>query len=484
MRRLLLILAVTLIVSVIVAPLLAVWAVLYTERGAQYLVHHLPRTMAGVTLVIDGLSGTPARGLHVQRVEIDHELVHLKFVDVTARVQLAPLLLQSIHALHLAVGSAQIEVKRRTHPATPGPPSFLPRWMNIDVDDAQLGSAVLHVYNGFSLHASGLSAAAALRHTYMRFFQVNTVLEGAHLTLSGTLRATDPLGMEVRGHLDWLLAGQAPLTFNGSARGDLNALNVVAHVVSPALADVTGQAQHLTDAWRLVADVALRSLDLKTFGANTPFGSISGHIAGHLDEHGFEAHGPLNPTGLQAGVFDVALTGSYANQTLTAREVQLHHRDSGARVTASGSLAFVAHGPRIDLKGDWSDFRWPLAGREVAVRSPGGSFTFEGAMPYRIVARGRASAATLPTMPLDVDATLDKDSISFARAEIDAFGGHASLSGRVAWSPQQLWNVQGRLTNINPASFRANLPGSLTFMLEASGRGFDPQARSAPRSAI
>ena len=37
--------------------------------------------------------------------------------------------------------------------------------------------------------------------------------------------------------------------------------------------------------------------------------------------------------------------------------------------SASGTIAIVDHGPRLDLKGEWSDFRWPLTGRDPAVRS-------------------------------------------------------------------------------------------------------------------
>ena len=71
------------IVTLIVGPIVLVWAGLYTTRGAQFIVRHLPHRLGGVTLDIVGLSGTVADGLHVERVEIDHELVHLKFTDVS-----------------------------------------------------------------------------------------------------------------------------------------------------------------------------------------------------------------------------------------------------------------------------------------------------------------------------------------------------------------------------------------------------------------
>src|SRR6185312_8753731 len=55
----------------------------------------------------------------------------------------------------------------------------------------------------------------------------------------------------------------------------------------------------------------------------------------------------------------------------------------------------------------------------------------------------------------------------------DLFGGHASVRGLVTWTPQETWSVSGRVTGINPAALRPDLPGSLSFDIGASGRGFD-----------
>ena len=175
-------------------------------------------------------------------------------------------------------------------------------------------------------------------------------------------------------------------------------LNVVAHVTSPFLADVSGQARDLTSHWHWAGDAAVRSFDLHAWGVNTPLGSISGHLAASGDEGGIDAHGPLNPAGLHVGVFEVQASGSYAARVLSARSIELRHVATGARARASGTIGIVEKGPRLDLKGEWNDFRWPLAGREIAVRSPAGSFTVAGVMPYQVHVSGRGSAATLPEM--------------------------------------------------------------------------------------
>jgi len=93
-------------------------------------------------------------------VEIDHELVHLKFEGIEGRVALMPLLLQTIRATRGSVRSALIEVKRRTRPSTPGPPVFLPRWLITNGRAGTLAAAAtLTVPNGFRLDVKPTSAA-------------------------------------------------------------------------------------------------------------------------------------------------------------------------------------------------------------------------------------------------------------------------------------------------------------------------------------
>ena len=472
MRRLLLIVAALIVVTVIAAPAVLIGSALYTTAGLRFLVGHIPRQLGPVRLTISGVSGTVAGGLHIERVEIDQEMVHLEFEGIEGRLVVAPLMLQTLRVASARVESAVIQVKRRTRPPIPGPPRFLPPWLIISAEDAQVGHTTLTAYNGFRLHLSDLRAAAVIRHKYIRFFQAEGQLEQAHVSAIGELRAADPLAMAVKGRIEWLPAGQPGWTLAGSARGDLNDLNVVAHTVSPFRADITGQLLDLTRRWHWVADAVVQDFNLHAWGVNSPLGSFTGHLAASGADSSFSAHGPVNPTGLGVGVFDVQFSGNYANRVLTAREMEARHVASGATARASGSIAILEHGPRLDLKGEWRDFRWPLVGRNVPVHSAAGSFALAGVLPYELHLKGRARVASLPEMPAELSGTLGKDSISFDPAEVDLFGGHASVSGRVAWSPRDTWSVSGRASGINPGALRPDLPGNVSFAFTASGRGF------------
>jgi translocation and assembly module TamB len=472
MRRALLIAACLVVALAIAAPLALVWSALYTNGGLQFLIRHIPHRFSGIQLDIIGVRGTVAEGLTVERVDIDHDLVHLTFKRIEGRIALMPLAVQTLRVLHGSVGSALIEVKARHRPPGPGGPVFLPRWMIISAEQAHVGSVTVAVPNGFRLEASNIDSVAVLHHRVIRFFQGEALI-GDTFRVSGTgeLRATDPLGMEFKGHVEWSPPGQPSWTANGSVRGDLNALNVVAHTLSPFRADLSGEALDLTGHWHWAGDAAVRDFDLRAFGLPGALGRITGHLAGSGDGAGFNVQGPLNPAGLHAGEFETQFSGGYAHRVLAARHIELRHPGSGASLRASGSIGI--EGPRLELSGEASNFRWPLTGAQPAVSEGSGSFTLAGALPYEVHVSGTARAADLPQMPLEVSGTLGKDGLVFDSAQIDLFGGHASLAGRVNWSPAETWSVSGRASGINPGALRADLPGSVTFVLGASGRGFD-----------
>ncbi len=467
-----------LVLVVVVAPVAVIGAALFTESGLQFLIRHLPQRFGSgpgaVSVRITGVTGTVARGLHADRVEIDHELVHLTFEGIDGRVALTPLLLQVIRSPEAHVHSALIEVKKRTRQVPPSPPVFLPRWLLISGEHVTVDQAVLTVYNGVRLEATHVTGAAVLRRRTLRVFQAQGNLGAAHIDASGVLTARDPLGIHGEGHLTWAPAGQPAWTVAGSGAGDLNALQLSGHSLSPFRANFTGQALELTRHWHIVGDANVENFDLRAWGISGPLGVMKARLAVLWNRDGFRGRGKVDPTGLHAGEFEAEFDGSFADHVLTARHMEARH-PSGAHAVGAGTFTIEPHGPRLDLHGSWENFRWPLPAREPALESPAGSFTLEGILPYHVHAEGTASAAGITATSVDVTGTLGKDSIAFERAELDLLDGHASVNGAVAWAPHPSWSVAGQLTGINPAPLRPDLPGSVSGSLAASGRSFDPQ---------
>jgi translocation and assembly module TamB len=476
-RLLILFTACLLVLLIVVVPAALIGAAVFTEPGLQFLVRHIPQRFGSgpgaVSLTITGVKGTLARGVHADRVEIDHELVHLKFEGIDGRVALAPLLLQTIRSPDATVHSALIEVKRRTRQVPPSPPVFLPRWLLISAEHTTVDDAVVTIYNGVRLEATHISGAAVLRHRSIRFFQAQGNLGDARVDAIGELLARDPLGIEAEGHIAWAPAGQPGWSVEGSAHGDLNALNLKGHALSPFRADFAGQALDLTHHWHIVGDANVENFDLRAWGISGPLGVMKARLAVTWNDAGFTGRGKVDPAGLHAGAFDAEFDGSFTDHVLTAKHMEARH-PSGAHAVGSGTFAIVPNGPRLDLTGNWENFRWPLVGPEPLVQSAAGTFTLEGILPYKVHAEGSASAAEISASAADVTGTLGKDSFAFERAELDLLEGHASVSGAVAWAPHQSWSVAGQLTGINPQALRPDLPGSVNLSLAVSGRGFAP----------
>jgi translocation and assembly module TamB len=474
MRRLLLILSGLLILIAVAVPSAALYYVVFTEDGLQFVVKRIPHRLGSVQLDIIGVQGTLARGIRIETVEIEHERVHVRVAGLQGKVALLPLLLQTIRTRGAVIRSVYVEVRRRTRPPTRTPPFFLPRWLIINADHAHIGSALVIAPNGTRIAATNLAASAILRHRSIRFFEASLQMGDLHYAGIGALRAEDPLQIDADGRIDWTPAGQPVWSALSSAHGDLNSLNVTGRFLAPFSASVSGRALGLTGPWHLEGDARIPSFDLGAWGVHSALGILTGQLALHADSSGFTARGSIEPTGLHVGPFDGELDGSFAQHVLTVKHLDLIHRSSGAQASGSGTIGVVRGGPRLDLRGSWQNFRWPLVGKDVPFRSASGNYSIEGTLPYAVQLDGLATVSGLPQIPARVTGTLAKDRFEFKRADLDAYEGHAQLDGEVVWSPDQTWIVNGTLTGMNPAHLRNDLPGSLSFAMASQGRFSNP----------
>jgi len=476
-RRILLLISGLLIFLALAVPTAAVYYLAFTESGFRFLIERVPHKVGDVQLDIAGASGTLAHGIKIERLDIDHHLVHLRFEGIAGRVELIPILLQTIRTQNAFIRSVHVQTKRRTRPPTASQPQFLPRWLIVSFDHARLGSSALDVPNGTHLEATDMYASGVARYRTIRFFEAGlqtgstTRIDGA-----GELRAADPLRLDVQTRIGWMPAGQPAWNFTATAKGDLNALVLTIHTITPFRSDFTGRALDLASRWHWVGDAVLHDFDVTAWGGSRYLGLMSGQLALQGNSDGFSARGPVTPAGLKVGIFDALFTGSYSNRMVRATHMEITHRSSGAHAEGEGTIEVVKDGPRLDLRGNWRDFRWPLIGKDLPVHSAQGQFTVGGVWPYSVHADGVANVGELPQMPARIDGSLAKDRFSFNTAEVDLYEGHASVSGAVIWQPPQSWSVAGRITDINPAQFRSDLPGRISFTLAASGAGLDPKA--------
>ncbi|HEV7444796.1 MAG TPA: hypothetical protein VGO18_19530, partial [Steroidobacteraceae bacterium] len=473
MRRLLLLIAGALILIAVAVPTAAVYYLAFTPAGFQFIVSRIPHKVAGTVIDVTGASGTLAHGIRVEQLDLDHHLVHLTLKDIRARVELTPLLLQTIRTKGASIEAVTVEIKRRKKPPIPSTPFFLPHWLVVSADHTRIGSINLAVYNGFHLEANNLYASGIARYRKIRLFEFGMQTGNARIDGSGEMLAYDPLRLDLQTKINWTPPDQPAWAYSTTAKGDLGILGLTVHTSAPFRSDFTGQMFNLVSQWHWQGNAILHDLDVTAWGGNKILGLLTGQLALKGNANGFTAHGPLDSSGLKVGIFDTEFQGAYANHVLWAKHIGITHHTSGAHATGGGTIEVVRNGPRLDLRGTWNDFRWPLAGKVAPFHSSSGDFTLQGTWPYSVHATCMAQARDLPPMPTTIDGSLARDRFTFTSADVDLYGGHATLSGEAVWAPLDRWSFAGHATDINPALVRADLPGKLSFNIATQGLGFD-----------
>ena len=472
-RRILIIIGIV-IAFVITVPAGILYYIAYTEGGMQFVVRHIPTRIGGTQMEFVGARGTLAGGFTLERFELEHERVHLRFEGIAGHATLLPLLWQTIHGKDVTIKSAYVEVRRWKNPPPKSSPRFLPRGLIIRVDRVHVAAGTFVAQNGRRFDLTNVSTSGVARYRTLQFFGASFTQDAIRVSGDSTLRAEDPMQIDGNARIDIRYTGQPPWVMAVTGHGDLDVLGLTARFTSPFLADFTGKAEDLTSAWHWSGTGKLQNLDLRTWGGGGALGQISGTLAVHGNADGFGAQGPVTSAGLNVGAFETIFEGSYADRTITASRIELTHA-SGAHATGAGTIGIVSpNGPSLDLHGTWKDFRWPLIGNNVVVRSESGEYALTGVRPYQVKAMGPIVTAGLEPMRIEMEGTLANDRLTVSTADVEAFDGHAVISGEVVWAPQNRWAVMGDASAINPAHVRADLPGKLDFGFMASGLGFTP----------
>jgi translocation and assembly module TamB len=476
MRRRVILVAVLITVFALAVPTAVVYFAAFTPGGLRFIVDRIPQKIGGVHLTFVNVSGTLAHGMRLERLEIDQERVYLRFDDVRARINLGSLLWQTIRSPDASVHSAFIKVKPHQEEPPSEDPHFLPHGLVIRADRLHADAVTLVLPNGQRFDGTEINSAGFLRRRTIRILDSAFTMGALKVTGVTELGAANPLGINGNVHVDLRMPHQPPWIFSAAAHGNLNALPLSVGLTAPFRADFQGAARELTAHWNWSGNAKVADFDLTAWGGGNALGLISGELALGGDAAGFNAQGTLTPQGLAAGPFDALFDGFYANNLLTAKRIEVTHHASGAHATAEGTIAVIDNGPRLALKGAWREFRWPLVGSDVAIRSAVGDYALSGTWPYDLTGSAVVTVPYLGAVPLTMEGKLAKDRLVVRAAEVKTLDGQASVAGEVVWAPGQSWSVAGTAESINPGKLRADLPGQLSFDFNAAGLGFTSSA--------
>jgi translocation and assembly module TamB len=448
----------------------------YTPRGLKVISTQFQGQVGPLRIELQGVSGTLARGLHVDHLVIDHRRVHLEIDDARGRVSILPLAWQTIRVPELRAEHLLIKVlpDNGAHPHTEL--HFLPALMRVLADRVTVRSWRLIPINGVELDASNVSTVAAVYPDSVRIYAGELYYRAVHLRTSGELRAAAVLDLRGDVYADAQPAGQPAWTVNGRIDGTLAHLGVDARISEPFAADFHGAAEELTGHWHWYGHSQLGRLDLTAWHVGGALGLISGPLDLSGDRDGFVAHGALTAPGLHAGPLQTEFTGSYQASVLTVTQWRLRHVASGASAQAQGRVTFGEGTPVVDLSGDWSHFRWPLAAADARTLSEQGHFTLSGAHVFDVTVQGELRVGTLPPFSIaSLRGHLAADGLTAEHAEVMNFGARAALEGALHWGASHDWRLQGRVEDLNLQPVSTSLAGSVNFAFSAAGASLDSQ---------
>jgi translocation and assembly module TamB len=473
-RRAGLIVLAALVGLAVLLPTGVVFYLASSESGLRLIAARVQQ-IGRVRIASTGVEGTLTGGFRIATLVIDNPWVHLEFTQVEGRAAVLPLLWQTIDLPELRTATALVQVlspPRRTGGTGRSRVRFTPGALRIDADHLVVAQGTLLLANGTRWDATGAEAAAVVRSREIRVLRGGMELPNLSVQASGRLLAGDPLGLNGQARLNIHNEGLPDWIIHGEFDGDLEELPLTAAITAPFRADFKGRAVDLARRWRWSGVAAVDDFDIRAWGGGAALGAIHGDLALTGDRDGYTAKGRLEPRGLEAGFFDVEGKGSYAQRRVALDDVRLHHIASGARAAVHGAVLLEAAGPRLQLGGDWTNFRWPLLGEDSAVRSPTGRFDLAGVKEYDLKASGELAPGGLPPMPVTMRGLLAGDRLLVQHADVAGYGGTAELRGEAHWANQERWSLSGTAKDIDVAQIRADLPGTLDVDFHAAGRGF------------
>ncbi len=457
-------------------PLGALYYLAFTEGGLQLIATALNGRLGPVTIALHGVSGTLARGVHVDLLVIDHRRAHIEVEDGSGKLAIVPLAWQTIRVPEAHARRVLVHVLPYVDDGLIHSQNYLPPLMRIDGEHASTDLLQIIAPSGVELDGTAVSATGSVYPDRVRIYSGALLYNGIQVTANGDVLAARSTGLRGIAHLGYVPPPgphhQPPWTVSVRFDGDFRRTALDAQFTEPFVAAFHGEARDLSGHWSWQGHTQVQRLDVAAWGAGHALGLISGALEVEGDTHGFGARGALDAVGLHAGRVETDFAGSLSGRVLTVTRLNLRHAPSGTLASSTGTVDFASDGPQLALSGTWTHLRWPLADADAGLRSEQGTYVLTGQLPFSFTAQGQLRIAdTLDVNLLQLDSRLGRDGMEARHIEIGVLGGRAQLQGSWPWSETANWQLRGVASNLNIAAPAAHLAGHIGFAVNASGRG-------------
>jgi len=465
---------------IVLGALLAIFAALAvpaawllgTESGLVRLLG-LAAHAPGVTIAARGARGSLVGGFEIDEVIIDQERVRVVAQGLRARLDPLGLAALRVEISSLAAHDVAVAVKPRVRPPDPAPVTFMPGPWRLAVGRLAVAALAIRAPAGGQARFTEIAGQVELARARIDSAQLHA--NGGSYAVDGraTLRAGDPLGLDADVRFT-LAVGERRASGSVVAAGTLAALAVRAAVVAPGGASFAGTLD-LADGLHVDGQLALNGFDPAPFGVAT--GALSGKLVIKGSPEQFSIDGRLAAVRLPAGPLAVEIAGGYGQDSLRLQKVtaatEARAGIAPARLAAAGRIDLGAR-PRVELHGDWTGLRWPVAARSALVASPTGTFRITGGGPFEYELHAALLGPQLPATTLEVQGAVDGARLAVSSFDARLAAGQATGSALLGFGATRPWNLAVSGRGIDPGAFRAPLKGHVNFDLRAEGEGFEP----------
>jgi translocation and assembly module TamB len=448
----------------LVVALAVTWLVA-TEAGLRRAVT-LVESVGAVRIRVEGASGRLIGPLVVDTVEIEHPRASIRIAGLEADYEPLEILAGRISAEGAKVREAAVTMRPATGPSRP--PSFMPGWLTLAMDDAAVESLLVVAPNGTETRFRGIRGSARITRSRLEFKGVHVRSSGwAVAGASGTLFARQPLALDVT--TAWSLTDDDTVAGIARATGDLERLLVGAQVAAPARGRVQAEVRDLATKLTFRGEAGIESLDLAQWVDNPPAGPLAASLKFEGDRRQYSARGTLRGRGLPEQGIRVDARASYASPVVTLESLALEAAP-GLSLRASGTLR-TGDDPAFDVSASWNAIRWPLAGAPL-VSSRRGTLEAEGWTEFSYRVSGDFTPVQGPPIAGEASGRFTTAALLVDASSWRVLGGRVSLAGSLGRGDTRAWTVSGRAAGIDPAKLRPELPGRLTFGFQGAGTGF------------
>ncbi len=464
----------------VVLALGAVDYLAFTPAGCQFVAHALNRRIGPVRVEIHGARGTIAHALHVDLLVIDHRRVHIEIENADGVMAIMPLAWRTISVPRLHAERVLVHVLPYVSDGRYWEPHFLPPLVRINATKVEADRLRVQYPSGNVFDTTHVDASSTLFPKDIRIHDGGLDHNLVHVRLTGDVLASQAIGL--KGSLRFFShpEGQPFYIANALIDGDTARLGLNLAFDAPFGARFQGNIDNLTSHWHWHGHAHVGRFDPSAWNAGHALGIITGNLLFDGDTTGFSAQGVVDPPGLRSGPLAAKFRGDLNNVTLTVGSLQLEHAASGTVATASGEVAFVSGGPRLDLHGSWNHFRWPMNANDAPFHSEHGIYSLQQLRPYAYSTTADFQFTDAPAMHIAMRGRLASGSVTAEHAELETLGAHTDLAGRLRWEPGSDWQLRGHVSDLDVSTLRPGVRGSLAFAFEAAGNGY---SREAPLEA-